>query len=139
MSKHLTLDDRLEIQIGLKSGENFTAIAQRIGSDRTTVSREVRAHRIPIHNSKGNNCIHRNECKFPGACSKYTPGRYRYGCYKGKRDCGDACGDCISDCDRFLEDFCTRYEKPPYVCSACPDLEKIPSDSINLTPALLKK
>ena len=36
MNKHLTLDDRLEIQLGLKSGENFTTIAQRIDSDRTT-------------------------------------------------------------------------------------------------------
>jgi len=41
MNKHLTLDDRQEIQIGLKSGENFTTIARRIDSDRTTVSREV--------------------------------------------------------------------------------------------------
>ena len=121
MNKHLTLDDRTEIQVGLKSGENFTAIARRIDSDRTTVSREVKARRIPVHNSKGNNCIHRNECQFPDACSQYTPGGYRYGCHKGKQDCGGACGDCISGCDRFQEDFCTRYEKPPYVCSACPD------------------
>ncbi len=121
MNKHLTLDDRMEIQMGLKAGENFTTIARRIDSDRTTVGREVKARRIPVHNSKGNNCIHRNECQFPSACSQYTPGRYRYGCHKGKQDCGGSCGDCISGCDRFQEDFCTRYEKPPYVCSACPD------------------
>ena len=124
MNKHLTLDDRLEIQIGLKSGESFTAIAQRIDSDRTTVSREVKARRIPVHNSKGNNCIHRNECRFPDACSQHTPGRYRYGCHRGKQDCGDACGGCISSCDHFREEFCTRYEKPPYVCSACPERRK---------------
>ena len=121
MNKHLTLDDRMEIQMGLKAGENFTTIARRIDSDRTTVSREVKAHRVPVHNSKGNNCIHRNECQFPEACSYYTSGRYRYGCHRGKRDCGNACGNCIDGCDRFQEDFCTRYEKPPYVCSACPD------------------
>lgn len=121
MTKHLTLDDRQEIQMGLKAGENFTAIARRIDSDRTTVSREVKARRIPVHNSKGNNCVHRNKCQFPAACSCYTPGRYRYGCHKGKQDCGGACGDCIPGCDRYQEDFCTRYEKPPYVCSACPD------------------
>lgn len=121
MNKHLTLDDRMEIQMGLKAGENFTTLARRIDSDRTTVSREVKAHRVPVHNSKGNNCIHRNECQFPEACSYYTSGRYRYGCHRGKRDCGNACGNCIDGCDRFQEDFCTRYEKPPYVCSACPD------------------
>lgn len=40
MNKHLTLDDRLEIQMGLKFGESFTAIAHHIDSDRTTVSLE---------------------------------------------------------------------------------------------------
>lgn len=124
MNKHLTLDDRLEIQIGLKSGESFTAIAQRIDSDRTTVSREVKARRIPVHNSKGNNCIHRNEYRFPDACSQHTPGLYRYGCHRGKQNCGDACGGCISSCDHFREEFCTCYEKPPYVCSACPERRK---------------
>ena len=83
MNKHLTLDDRMEIQMGLKAGESFTAIARRIDSDRTTVGREVKARRIPVHNSKGNNCIHRKECQFPDACSHYTPG-YRYGCHKGR-------------------------------------------------------
>ena len=121
MNKHLTLDARLEIQMGLKSGESFATIAQRIDSDRTTVSREVKARRIPVHNSKGNNCIHRSECQFPNACHQYTQSRYRYRCHKGKPYCGGACGDCISGCDRFQEDFCTRYEKRPYVCSACPD------------------
>ena len=72
MNKHLTLDNRLAIQIGLKSGECFTAIARRIDSDRTTVGREVKARRIPVHNSKGNNCIHRNDCQFPDACFDYT-------------------------------------------------------------------
>ena len=121
MNKHLTLDDRQEIQMGLKAGESFTAIARRIDSDRTTVAREVKARRVPVRNSKGNNCIHRNECRFPEACSHYKAGRFRLGFHKGKQDCGGACGDCINGCDRFQEDFCVRYEKPPYVCSACPN------------------
>ncbi|MDD6154909.1 MAG: hypothetical protein PUB39_05085 [Eubacteriales bacterium] len=40
--------------MGLKAGENFTTIARRIDSNRTTVSREVKARRIPVHNSRGN-------------------------------------------------------------------------------------
>lgn len=43
-NKHLTLQDRIEIQECLSKGMTFKAIAKRIGKDPTTVSREVRHH-----------------------------------------------------------------------------------------------
>ena len=43
-NKHLTLDDRIEIQECLAKGTTFKAIANRIGKNQTTVSREVKAH-----------------------------------------------------------------------------------------------
>jgi IS30 family transposase len=43
-NKHLTLDDRLEIQNCLNYGMSFKAIAARIGKDQTTVSKEVKKH-----------------------------------------------------------------------------------------------
>lgn len=43
-NKHLTLDDRIEIQEGLTKGMTFKAIAQRIKKDPTTVSKEVKLH-----------------------------------------------------------------------------------------------
>lgn len=42
--KHLTLDDRLEIQECLTKGMTFKAIGRRIGKDQTTISKEVKAH-----------------------------------------------------------------------------------------------
>ena len=42
-NKHLTLDDRIEIQECLAKGTTFKAIANRIGKNQTTVSREVKA------------------------------------------------------------------------------------------------
>ena len=42
--KHLTLDDRVEIQECLNKGVSFKAIARRIGKDPTTVSKEVKKH-----------------------------------------------------------------------------------------------
>ena len=42
--KHLTLDDRIEIQECLSKGLCFKAIARRIDKDPTTVSREVKLH-----------------------------------------------------------------------------------------------
>lgn len=42
--KHLTKDDRDEIQECLNHGMTFKAIAQRIGKDQTTISKEVKKH-----------------------------------------------------------------------------------------------
>jgi IS30 family transposase len=42
--KHLTLDERIEIQECLNRGMSFKAIAKRIGKDQTTVSKEVKKH-----------------------------------------------------------------------------------------------
>jgi len=43
-NKHMTIDDRLEIQGCLDRGMAFKAIAGRIGKDPTTVSKEVKKH-----------------------------------------------------------------------------------------------
>jgi len=44
--KHLTLDEREEIQGCLNHGMTFKAIGQRIGKDQTTVSKEVKRHLV---------------------------------------------------------------------------------------------
>jgi IS30 family transposase len=43
-NKHMTLDERLEIQECLNKGMTFKAIAKRIGRDQTTISKEVKKH-----------------------------------------------------------------------------------------------
>ena len=43
-NKHMTLDDRIEIQECLNKGMTFKAIAKRICTDPTTVSKEVNLH-----------------------------------------------------------------------------------------------
>lgn len=43
-NKHMTLDDRIEIQSCLSKGMTFKDIAQRIGKDPTTISKEVKLH-----------------------------------------------------------------------------------------------
>jgi len=42
--KHLTIDDRIEIEKCLDCGMTFKAIGARIGKDQTTISKEVRKH-----------------------------------------------------------------------------------------------
>lgn len=50
-NKHMTLDDRVEIQECLSKGMIFKAIASRIGKDPTTVSKEIKLHAQEYSNS----------------------------------------------------------------------------------------
>ena len=50
-NKHMTLEDRIEIQECLNKGMTFKAIAQRKGKDPTTVSKEVKLHGKTYTNS----------------------------------------------------------------------------------------
>ena len=96
--KHLTFDDRLAIQAGLQQGLKIAQIAKRIGKDRSTVGREIKAHRRLVASSKGNRCVHH------AVCAKVPP--CRPGCVKGKRQCQSACGGCMENCPDYLEEFC---------------------------------
>lgn len=53
--KHLTEQDRDEIQTGLNLGMTFKQIARRIQKDQTTVSKEVKKHieKLPARSEKG--------------------------------------------------------------------------------------
>jgi IS30 family transposase len=50
-NKHMTLDDRIEIQECLSKGMTFKAIGERICKSQTTISREVKIHMGPYTNS----------------------------------------------------------------------------------------
>jgi len=56
-NKHLTLEDRTEIQLCLDRGMTFKATAARVGKDQTTISKEVKKHLT----YKQSNVIHRNK------------------------------------------------------------------------------
>lgn len=77
--KHLTLDERIEIQECLTHGMTFKEIGRRIGKDQTTVSKEVKRH-IKIHT---NSFVKRDDCcphllKAPFVCN---------GCQNKSRSC----------------------------------------------------
>ena len=45
-NKHLSFDDRLEIEKGLKENKSFKAIGNIINKDCTTVAKEIKNHII---------------------------------------------------------------------------------------------
>ncbi len=69
-NKHMTLDDRIEIQECLNKGMTFKAIAKRICKDPTTVSKEVKLH----SRTHTNSFVKTDECcpkllKAPFVCN----------------------------------------------------------------------
>ena len=101
--KHLTLDDRIEIQKLLKEGENFTQIANSINKSRSTISREVIAHKYLSDSFVGNDCIHRNVCDLPSNCA------HKANC-NGNRSCRVRCKICREGCERYEKELCSMRD-----------------------------
>ncbi len=112
MSKHLSFDDRLAIQAGLREQQDFTQIAEKIGKSRTTVSREILAHRRLVFSHKGNLCVHRFTCNQPLICRDHCQSNVF-------KTCKTSCTVCNQICKHYVEEKCTKYFKLPYVCNGC--------------------
>lgn len=99
--KHMSLDDRLEIEKGLKEKLSFKQIAENIGKDCTTISKEIKKHlvfkNVGTHGRPFNNCIHRKNCVF--------------------KEKAKLCN--IHTCSHYEKEECLKLNKPPYVCNGC--------------------
>lgn len=101
-NKHLSFDERLEIERGLKENLSFKQIAKYIGKDCTTVSKEIRNH-ITFKNfgAIGRpffDCINRFNCPHKPKGAKCNP----------------------KICEHYQKEICKKLSKPPYVCNGCP-------------------
>ena len=113
--KHLTLEDRIYIENELNKGTSFKDIARFLCKDPTTISKEVRAHRLSDWYHKGtfynakNFCLHRYHCRKTNACGKIVL-------------CGikcTSCPTCNQTCKDFVKERCLRLDRAPYVCNGC--------------------
>ena len=116
--KHLDLDDRYQIKSKLDAGCSFRFIAKALHKSPSTISLEVRKHRIPytkgVPGRKFNNCKFRKNCKV------------QYLCGDAYKDCTRAnCSSCPHHychprhCSFYEKEDCPLLEKPPYVCNGC--------------------
>lgn len=46
---HLTLSEREIIQRGIENGSTKTSIAATLGKDKSTIGKEIKAHRVHSH------------------------------------------------------------------------------------------
>lgn len=99
MSKHLSLDERLDIEKYLNQNKSFKEIGILVNKNCTTISREIRNHYV----TKNTGCIGRrfNNCIYRATCPN-----------RGK-DCN------LHNCTEFKEEKCPLLNKPPYICNGC--------------------
>lgn len=115
-NKHLTLNERSQIQSLLMQGYSFKRIASSLNCNCSTISKEIRKHRV-INDvyARGrlpNRCVYRKSCDVTNICS---------GCYNKKcRSCRST--RCNLKCEDYQEEVCDKLDKPPYVCNGCPSL-----------------
>ena len=99
MSKHLSLDERMDIEKYLTQNKSFKEIGRLVNKNCTTISREIKNHYVVKNTGcvgrKFNNCIYRATC----------PNR------------GKLCT--LGNCSEFKEEKCPLLNKPPYVCNGC--------------------
>ena len=117
----LTFTQRLQIQNCLNEGASFSSIARLIVVSTTTVSREVKAHRIEdnhVTRFHHNSCVNRKECKRRSLCA----GMEKI-CRKKNRVCSHcSINNCNTSCPDYQKEVCPKPDKPPYVCNHCSEL-----------------
>ena len=116
--KHLSWEERWEIQRGLAKKRTMKEIAEIIGCSPSTVSKEIKKHRyhkVRVSREgayvKPNRCKHRDTCRRRNVCNK-TKGR------KCKIPCRE-CMKCNELCPDFVDAPCPIEKRAPYVCNGC--------------------
>ncbi|PRR79281.1 hypothetical protein CLLI_09550 [Clostridium liquoris] len=117
MAKHLTYDDRLEIERYLKLNFSLSKISRELNRHKTTISREISLRstidKKGCYGRSYNACIYRYDCDLNNICKeKMCKSKYKYCRF---------CGYCNDNCEYFKEDICERLKSSPYVCNGCED------------------
>ena len=120
MGKHLTLSDRAIIERYLVHDMTFSYIARRLERSPSTISREVKNHRCFVYGFRysDNPCINYRSCIRRNLCDQET----KYSCCHRCKDCTEF--NCNQLCPQFVSSHCDALDKPPYVCTGCPDEKK---------------
>ena len=112
-NKHLTNDERLQIECLLGEQTPLKQIAAKLDKHPATISREVRARAIIV--DKGARYRIRNRCVRRADCNRYNLCEDKTQC---SRRCS-ACNLCNEICPDFEEQICGKLYEPPYVCNGC--------------------
>lgn len=114
-NKHMDYEMRLAIQLGIREKKKLKEIAESIGKDPSTISKEIKKQRYRK--------IVCQEARKPNHCAKQRTCKRRNVCGKTKNKCRIACRTCRScneRCPNFETFECKTLKRYPYVCNVCP-------------------
>lgn len=120
MSNHLTLSDRAIIERYIALDMSFAYIARRLNRSATTISREVKNHRCFVNGVRytSNDCVNYRTCLRRNLYSTES----KYSCWSRCKTCTEY--SCIELCPEYVSMHCSLLDKPPYVCTCCPNEKK---------------
>ncbi len=110
---HLTIDNREFIEDALNMKLTLQEMADHIGKDKTTISKEIKRNRIlltrkPEQIMKA--CKHQGTCKKQHVCDNMA-------CDKMCKRCKHK--NCFSYCQDFTQKTCKHLDRYPHVCNGC--------------------
>ncbi len=127
-NKHTTLDDRIKIQKIITEHRNddgslslkLVDIANMLEKDPSTISKEVKLHRIESQpkdtmqiQTLNKTCKHFEECTLVDHINPYGVSAFCKNTFA-----------CIKTCKSFEKAACPNTKKFPWVCNGCPKIKK---------------
>lgn len=106
---HLTLEERRIILSGITNGSTKATIAQIIGKDKSTIGKEIKAHRILV-----------KKCPLPLECTAYRK------CIYDRQ--------CTLDCPGYMPFRCWRRDHSPGASNGCSERSKCRFDKYEYNP-----
>ena len=110
---HLTLSDRQIIQRGIENGATKASIAATLGKDKSTIGKEIKAHRK-----------HKHICSFNPACANKDRCKHHHVC----KDCAD-----------LVVFKCKRRDRSPGACNGCPKFQHCRFDKFTYSADIANK
>lgn len=93
-NKHLTREERIIIETGIRNGSSKKAIADTLGKDKSTIAKEIKLHRIQT-----------NKMNLALECANYKT------CKLGRH--------CKTACSNYVPFKCARRDRSPGACNGC--------------------
>lgn len=113
MAKHMTDEERQDIERHLRKGWSVAQIAKKIGRPECTVAREIKKRRID--STKGAKKSSSSTCALYDSCRRTKVCPVECGMKKLCKNC--FC--CIEACPDFTPRSCSRLTSSPFVCNGC--------------------
>ena len=108
-NKHLTREERIIIETGIRNGSSKKSIADTLGKDKSTIAKEIKLHRIQTNKMNlALECVNYKTCKL---------GRH-----------------CKTACSNYVPFTCTRRDRSPGACNGCGKLQHCHYDHFKYDP-----